>query len=83
MWHHKKYPRKKIKIKSLATSPPRKDSIPNQDKNTLCLEKYQSLPPHITSFPIGFKSLKNEENDDNPEIVDTSRTGRDDMSHTD
>ena len=27
-------PRKKIRIKSLATFPPRKDPIPNQDKNT-------------------------------------------------
>ena len=28
----KRIPRKKRNIKSLATSPPRKDSIPNQDK---------------------------------------------------
>ena len=31
----KRIPRKKIRIKSLATSPPRKDPIPNQDKNSL------------------------------------------------
>ena len=30
-------PRNKIKFKSLATSPPRKDPIPNQYKNTLGL----------------------------------------------
>ena len=29
---------KKRNIKSLATSPPRKDPIPNQDKNTLGLQ---------------------------------------------
>ena len=28
-------PRKKINIESLATSPPRKDTITNQDKNSL------------------------------------------------
>ena len=62
----KRIPRKKIKIKSLATSPPWKDPISNQDKNTLGLEKYQSLPPHIPPFPAGFKSLGKEADDDNP-----------------
>ena len=47
--------RKKRKIKSLAASPPRKDPITNQDKNTLGIEKYQSLPPHVPKFPPGFK----------------------------
>ena len=35
----KRIPRKKINIKSLATSPPRKDPITNLDKNTLVLQK--------------------------------------------
>ena len=72
----------KGKIKLLATSPSRKDPIPNQDKNTLGIQKYQSLPPHVTPFPPGFKSLRNEANDDNPETTDTSRTDKDDMSRT-
>ena len=58
----KRIPRNKINIKPLATSPPRKDSIPNQDKNTLGLQEYQFLPPHVPSFPPGFKSLRNEAN---------------------
>ena len=37
----KRIPRKKINIKSLAMSPPIKDPIPNQDKNTLGIQKYQ------------------------------------------
>ena len=43
----KRIPRKKRNIKSLATSPPRKYPIPNHDKNTLVLQKYQCLPPHV------------------------------------
>ena len=43
----KRIPRKKRNIKSLAMSPPRKDPIPNKDKNNLDLQKYQSLPPHV------------------------------------
>ena len=35
----KRIPRKKRKIKSLTMLPPRKDPIPNQDKNNLGLEK--------------------------------------------
>ena len=76
-------PRKKRKIKSLATSPPRKYPIPNQDKNTLGLEKYQSLPPHIPPFPLGFKSFRNKVIDDNPETRDTSCTDKDYTSRTD
>ena len=69
-------------MKSLSTSPPIKGPIPNQDKNTLGLQKYQCLPPHLPPFPPGFKSLRNEANDDNPETTDTSRTDKDDTSRT-
>ena len=78
----KSIPGKKRKIKPLATSPPRKDLIPNQDKNTLGLQKYQCLPPQLPPFNPGFKSLRNEANDDNPETIDTSITDKDDTSHT-
>ena len=46
------------------------------------LQKYQCLPPHVPTFPPGFKSLRNEENDDNPETKDTSCTDKDDTSFT-
>ena len=78
----KRIPRKKRNIKSLATSPPRNDTIIDQDKNTLGLQKYQCLPPHVPAFPPGFKWLRNETNDDNPETTDTSRTDKDDTSRT-
>ena len=45
-------PRKKKYIKSLAMSSPRKDPITNQDKNTLGLQKYQLLPPHVPPFTL-------------------------------
>ena len=64
-------------------SPPRKDRIKNQDKNTSYIEKYQSIPPYILQFPPGFKSLRKEANDDNPESTYTSGTDRDDKSSTD
>ena len=67
--------------KSIATPPPRNDPIPNQDKN-LGLQKYQSLPPYVPPFTPGFKSLRNETNDDNPETTYTSRTDKDDTSRT-
>ena len=76
----KRIPRKKRNIKSLATSPPRKDPIPNQDKNTLGIQKYQCLSPHVPPFPPGFKLLRNEANDDNPETIYTSSTDKDDTS---
>ena len=41
--------------KRITTSPPIKDPIPNQDKNTLGIEKYQSIPPHIPKFRLGFR----------------------------
>ena len=76
-------PIKRRKIKSLATSPPRKDPIPNPDKNTLGIEKYQSLPTHVPKLPPGFKYLRNEANDDHHESTDNSRTDKDDTSRTD
>ena len=76
----KRIPRKERNIKSLDMSPPRKDSITNQDKNTLGLQKYQCLLPHVSPFPPGFKSLRNERNDDNPETTDISRTDKYDKS---
>ena len=63
----KRIPRKKINIKSLAMYPQRKYPIPNQDKNTLGLQKYKCLPPQVPPFSSGFKSLRNDANDDNPE----------------
>ena len=78
----KRIPRNKIKIKSLATLPSIKDPIPNEDKNTLGLKKYRSLPPHVPPFPPGFKPLRNETNYDNPETTDTARTDKYDTSHT-
>ena len=46
----KRITREKINIKSLATSPPRKDTITNQDKNTLGLKKtnaFRHTYPHF------------------------------------
>ena len=63
-------------------SPPRKDPIPNQDKNNLGIQKYQYLTPHVSPFLTGLKSLRNETNDDNPETTDTSCTDKDDTSRT-
>ena len=78
----KRIPRKERNIKALASSPPRKDPIPDQDKNNLGLQKEQCLPPHVPPFPPRFKSLRNEANDDNPETTDTSHTGEDDRSRS-
>ena len=75
-------PKKKRNKKSLAMSPPRKDIIPNQNKYTLGLPKYQFLQSHIPPFSSGFKLLRNKANDDNPETTDTSRTDKDDTSRT-
>ena len=63
-------------------SPPRKYPIPNQDKNTLGLQKYQCLPSHVPPFSSEFKSLRNKENDDDTETTDTSHTDKDDTSRT-
>ena len=64
-------------------SPPRKDPIPDQDKNTLSIEKYKILPPHAPPFPPGFKSLRNKADYNNPESTDTSHTDKYDTSRTD
>ena len=79
----KRIPKGKIKIKSLATSPTRKNPITNQDKNNLAIKKYQSLPPHIHKFPSIFKSLRNEADDNHHKYTYTSCTDKDDMSRTD
>ena len=72
----KHIPRKKGKIKSLATSTTRKNSTPNQDKNTLGIKKDQSLPPHVPKFRPVCKSLRNEADDNHPESTYTSRTDK-------
>ena len=46
----KRIPRKKNNMKSHAMSPPRKDSIPNQDIEMLGTKIYQSLPPQLANF---------------------------------
>ena len=63
-------------------SPPRKYPIPNRDKNTLGLPKYQCLPSRVPTFSFEIKSLRNEANDDNPETSDNSHTDKDSVSHT-
>ena len=72
----------KSNMKSPAMYPSRKDNIPNQDKSILGIQKYQFLPSHVPPFSSGFKLLINEENDDNPETTDTSRTDKDDTPRT-
>ena len=73
-------PRKKRDIKSLATSPPIKYPIPNQDKNNLGLQKYQCLRPNVLLFSSVFESLRNEVSGDNTETTDTSRNDKENMS---
>ena len=58
-------------------SPQRKDIIPNQDKKSLGIKKYQS------KSPPGFKQLRNEADDDHPEYTYTSCTHRDDTPRND
>ena len=55
----KRIPRNKRNMKSSAISPLGKDPIPNQDINRLTTKKDKSLPPHLATFPPGFKSLIN------------------------
>ena len=62
--------------------PPIKDTIPNQDKNILGLQKYQYLPPHVPPFSSGFKSLRIKANDDNLDTTDNARTAKVDTSRT-
>ena len=78
----KRITKNKINKKSLAMSTPKKDPIPNQDKNTLGIQKYQCLLSHAPSLSSGFKSLRNKANDDNTKTTDNSCTDKDDTSHT-
>ena len=54
-------------------SPLIKDPIPNQDKKITGINKDQCFTPDIPPFITGNKRLLNEENDDNPETIDTSQ----------
>ena len=69
-------------MKSSVMSPPRKDTIPNQDTNILGTKKYQCLAPHLETFTPGFKSLINEAHDHNSieddrnYSIDTSRNDK-------
>ena len=58
-------------MKSLATSPSRKDTVSNQDINRLRIEKDQSLPPQPDKYCTGYKSLINEAEDDRNDSTDT------------
>ena len=71
-------PRKKRKMKSIATSPPRKDPIPNKDINTLGTEKGQSLPPQLPRFRPGYKSLRNKADDNRHDSTDNSLNDKED-----
>ena len=51
-------------------SPPRKDPIPNQDKQ-FSTKKNQCLTSDVPPFLPGNKSFRNEKNNDNPEDTDT------------
>ena len=64
-------------------SPPRKDPITYQDKITLVPQKDQCLTSDVPPFLPRIKSLRNEENDDNPKTTNNSNTEKDDTSHTD
>ena len=69
-------PINKRNMKSLATPPQRKDPIPHQDIHTLGTGKDQSLPPHLPKFFHGYKSLRNESDDDRHDSTDTPRTDK-------
>ena len=47
------------------------------------IERDQSLTPHVPKFLPGFKSPRNEADDDHTEYKDTSSTDRYDTSRTD
>ena len=55
-------------------SPLRKDTIPNQAKKSMGLNKYQCLKLDAPPFIPGNKILLNEDNDDNPKTTDTSQS---------
>ena len=63
-------------MKSLATSPPRKDTIPNRYINMFETERYQSIPPKLAKFCPRYKSIINELEDGHNESTDTSRTDK-------
>ena len=63
-------------------SPPRKDPITNQDKQTLGLKTYKCITLDVPPFLPGNKSLRNQENDHNAETTDNSHTEKYDTSHT-
>ena len=46
------------------------------------LNKYQWLTPDVLSFLPGNKKLVSKDIDNNNETTDTSRSEKDDMSHT-
>ena len=46
-------------------SPPINYPITNQDNNRLVTKKDQSLPPHLSKYPPGYKSLLNGTRDQN------------------
>ena len=71
-------PRKKSNMKLLATLPPRKYPIPNQDINTLGIKKDQSLPPHLPKFCPVYKQLIYEADDDRHDYTNTSHTDKED-----
>ena len=64
-------------MESPEMSPPRKDSIPNQDINRLSTKKLH-IPPQLARFPPGFKSLINKTEDDRNDSTDNSRTDKED-----
>ena len=51
--------------------------------NTFGIKNNQSLSPRVPRFPPGFKSLRNQANDDHYESTDNSSTDKDDTSRTD
>ena len=57
-------------------SPPRKYPNSNQYINRLITKKYQSLPPQLAKYFPGYKSLKNEAEDDYNYFKDTSHTDK-------
>ena len=64
-------------MESPEMSPPRKDSIPNQDINRLSTKKLH-IPPQLARFPPGFKSVINKTEDDRNDSTDNSRTDKED-----
>ena len=61
-------------MKSLEVFPPIRDTIPNPYINMLGTKKYQVLPPQLSKFITGYKSLINKSEDGRNDFTDTSRT---------